>query len=273
MGPPTHSGGRHNHSMSSRPPPTAEYFDGWYADMVASPVKDEIVQRHLGLPPHLLSTSLLTWDGIAEVVDALRLSRGGRLLDLVCGRGGYGLEIAARTGAVLVGVDFSAEAVGQARENSRRLGGEAEFSVGEMAATGFDSGSVDAVVCVDAIQFAEPPDPAFHELHRVLVPGGRVVLTGWEPIDRNDERVSDRIRQADLATFLSKAGFIEVEVLDRPSWRTCELTMWEEAAELDPGEDAALRALHDEALDVLPIQDLTRRIMARATAPRTRSLT
>ena len=43
----------------------AAYFDQWYADMAETPRKDEIEQRHLGLPPHLLSTSLLTWDGIA----------------------------------------------------------------------------------------------------------------------------------------------------------------------------------------------------------------
>ena len=60
----------------------AAYFDGWYADMAGSPEKDEIVQRHLGLPPHLLSTSLLGWDGIAEVAQALRLSPGDTLLDL-----------------------------------------------------------------------------------------------------------------------------------------------------------------------------------------------
>ena len=78
----------------------AEYFDGWYADMTASPVKDEIQQRHLGLPPRLLSTSLLGWEGIAEAVAALRLSPGDTLVDLACGRGGYGLEIAGRTGAL-----------------------------------------------------------------------------------------------------------------------------------------------------------------------------
>ena len=67
--------------------PSAEDFDGWYADMTASPVKDEIQQRHLGLPPRLLSTSLLGWDGIAEAVAALRLSAAGTLVDLACGRG------------------------------------------------------------------------------------------------------------------------------------------------------------------------------------------
>jgi SAM-dependent methyltransferase len=99
----------------------ARYFDGWYAGMAGSPVKDEIQQRHLGLPPGLPSTSLLTWAGIADVTAALRLSRGDTLFDLACSRGGYGLEIAARTGARLVGIDFSAEAVRQAREQARGL--------------------------------------------------------------------------------------------------------------------------------------------------------
>src|SRR5215475_10793712 len=101
--------------------------------MTASPVKDEIQQRHLGLPPHLLSTSLLDWAGIAEAVAALRLSAEGTLVDLACGRGGYGLEIAARTGAGLVGVDFSAEALRQARELARQLGQVADFRVGDLA--------------------------------------------------------------------------------------------------------------------------------------------
>ncbi len=45
----------------------AEEFDEWYADMAGSRRKDEIQRRHLGLPPDLLSTSLLTWDGLAQV--------------------------------------------------------------------------------------------------------------------------------------------------------------------------------------------------------------
>ena len=123
--------------MEAGPGPLADYFDGWYADMTTSPVKDEIQQRHLGLPPHLLSTSLLGWEGIAEATAELRLSAGGTLVDLACGRGGYGLEIAARTGARLLGVDFSAEAVRQAGEQARRLGTTADFRVGDLAATGW----------------------------------------------------------------------------------------------------------------------------------------
>lgn len=245
----------------------ADYFDDWYASMASSRAVDEIHQRHLGLPPQLLSTSLLGWDGIAEVVTALRLPPGGVLVDLACGRGGYGLEIAARTGARLLGVDFAAEALRQARDLARQLGRVADFRVGDLAATGLGAGSADGVLCVDAIQFARQPPAAYHELRRVLAPGGRVVLTGWEAVDRNDSRVPDRLRNVDLGVGLAAAGFDDVEVRERPAWRDSERAMWEEAAALDPGSDPALRSLHDEGVRTLGIFDLIRRVMATATAP------
>src|SRR5437879_11613166 len=124
--------------MATRPMLTAEYFDNWYADMVGSQVKDEIEQRHLGLPPHLLSTSLLGWDAIAEVVERLRLSAGDTLLDLACGRRGYGREVPARTNARLIGVDFSAEAVRQASEQVAPLGHTADCRVRDLPAPGLE---------------------------------------------------------------------------------------------------------------------------------------
>ena len=246
--------------------PSAEYFDEWYGNMAGRAPRDEFHQRHLGLPPHLLSTSLLTWDGIAEVVDALRLQPGDRLLDLACGRGGYGLEIAGRTGAELVGVDFSAEAIRQAADNAQRAGATARFLVGELAATGLPSGSCAAVVCVDAIQF-DPSFEAFAELRRVLRPGGRAVLTTWEARDHADERVAPRLRAVDTNAGLAAAGFVEVEVRERPEWRAAERAMWEEAAALDPGDDPDLQSMHDEGVRVLAHFDGLRRVLAVATAP------
>ena len=254
--------------METEPGSLSEYFNSWYADMTGSPVKDQIQQRHLGLPPGLLSTSLLGWDGIAEATALLRLAAGGTLVDLACGRGGYGLEIAGRTGARLVGVDFSAEAVRQAGEHARRLGAAAEFRIGDLAATGLDTDSADAVLCVDAIQFAPHSQAAYREIARILTPGGRAVLTCWEANDRDDERVvPPRLRQVDLRAGLTAAGFADVEVQDRPSWRAPERAMWEEAAALDPGDDPALRSFHDEGVRSLGMMDLVRRVLATATAP------
>jgi SAM-dependent methyltransferase len=257
---------RDTDAMSTGAPPTADYFNQWYANMIESPTMDKIVQRHLGLPAHVLSTSLLTWDAIAEITTALRLSPGQVVLDLACGRGGYGLEVADRSGAELVGVDFAGEAVRQARQHAKRLGRAARFEVGELTATGLDTASVHAVMCVDAVQFAEPAQAGYREVHRVLVPGGRVVLTCWEPVDPHDRRLPERLRAVDLRAGLAAAGFVEIAVEDRPDWQAVERAMWEEAAALDPDSDAALRALHDEGVRVLEFGQLTRRVMASATA-------
>jgi len=249
--------------------PSAEYFDTWYADTVGSQAKDEIQQRHLGLPSHVLSTSSLTWDAVGEVCTELRLAPGQLLLDLACGRGGYGFEVSARTQARLVGVDFSGEAVSQASKLARQLAVDAQFAVGDLAATGLGSGSVDAVMCIDSIQFAVDPTAAYAEIRRVLNPGGRVVMTCWEPVRPDDDRLVERLRIVDLDDGLRDAGFNEVEVRERPAWRAAELAMWAEAADLDPGDDLALLSFKNEAVRVLATASLVRRVLAVATAPLT----
>ena len=254
-------------SMATEPTRSATYFDAWYAGMVGSAIKDEVQQRHLGLPPDLLSTSLLTWGGIGEVTQTLQLAVGDTLLDLACGRGGYGLEIATRTGADLIGVDLSAEAIRQAAKLAQRRSQAADFRVGDLTATGLQTNSIDAVLCIDAIQFASPSAAAYQEMRRVLKPGGRATLTCWEPIDRNVDGLPDRLRVVDLQAGLEGAGFQDVEVAERPNWRTAERAMWQEAVTLDAGEDPALHSFRDEGVRSLLTFTLLRRVLATATAP------
>jgi SAM-dependent methyltransferase len=141
---------------------------------------------------------------------------------------------------------------------------DASFRVGELTASGLPDASVDAVLCTDAIQFPDEPAVAYEEISRVLKPGGRVALTCWEPADRADERVSPRLRRADLAAGLRQAGFTDVEVRERPSWLAREHALWKEAAALDPGDNPALRSLHDEAVVSLQWATALRRVLAVA---------
>lgn len=242
----------------------AAYFDRWYVDMATAPVKDEIQQRHLGLPPGLLSTSLLTWEGIAEVVDALDLHPGELLVDLACGRGGYGLEMASRSGARVLGIDFAPSALESAREQASARGIAAEYRVGDLVATGVPDGAADAVVVVDAIQFPHDPSAAYAEIARILRPGGRVALTCWEAVDPGDLAVPERLRNVDLRGGLERAGFLHVAVRERVDWRRAERAMWTEAAGLDPGDDPALKSFHDEGVRSVELFDRVRRVMATA---------
>lgn len=248
-------------------PLSAEYFDGWYANQAATPTVAEIMNRHVGFPPDTRA-GMVPAEAIPELTEELRLRPRNTLLDLACGRGAYGLRIAKETGVFLIGVDFSAQALAEAREQAARMGvGNASFRSGELAATGLPDASVEAVLCTDAIQFPDEPSVAYDEIRRVLKPGGRVALTCWEPVDRADERVSIRIRRANLADGLRRAGFMDIEVRDRPSWLACEQALWEEAITLDPDDHPALRSFHDEAVKSLQWADLLRRVLAVATNP------
>jgi SAM-dependent methyltransferase len=246
----------------------AAYFDQWYADMAASPTRDAIMARTLGLPPELRFASALTWQGVADVTEDLRLPRDGLLLDIACGRGGYGIEVARRAGVRLIGVDFSAVALEQARSISadRLPAGRSDFRVGTLVESGLPTGVADGLMCVDAVQFAEPPLAALVEFRRLLTSAGRLALTCWEAVDAADERVPPRIRAVNLRRDLPEAGFVDVVVHDKPEWREAERAMWEEAvAAVDA--DAAVRSLQVEGRGSLDSFDSLRRVFATATAP------
>jgi len=232
-------------------------------------VADELVRRVLGLPPDLQSTSLLGGAGLDEVVAALDLRAGRVLVDLACGRGGFGLEIARRSGCRVVGIDFSAVAIEHARRRARVLGlaDRAGFRVGELTATGVSTASADAVIVVDSIQFAEPLPDALGECRRILLPGGRVVVTCWDALDADDGRLSPRLRQLDLGRQLPRAGFVDVEVADKPAWRLAEQALWREALTIEADDDPAMRSMQDEAQRVLATFDGLRRVLATARAP------
>jgi hypothetical protein len=68
------------------------------------------------------------------------------------------------------------------------------------------------------------------------------------------------VRGVDLGGGLGALGS-DVEVRERPGWRTSEPAMWEEAAALDPGSGPALKSIHDEDVRVLGSFELMRRVV------------
>lgn len=246
------------------PPPSAAHFDEWYSGLTASSRVERIAIDNLGLPPGLESTSLLPWSGIADLVTGLAVGAGDLVVDLACGRGGYALEIARRTGARVVGVDFSAVAIERARHKA--AGHQVEFRVGELVATGLETASATGVVCIDAMQFADPYAAGLHECLRILRPGGRLVLTGWQAADLDDGQVPARLRR-DIAAELQRAGFGRVRVTDMPAWRAAELAHWRAAVQLDPENDAGADSLRSEGERVLPMLERTARVLVIAERP------
>ncbi len=203
------------------------------------------------------------------VAQALDLSRGRTLVDLGCGRAGPGLWLAREADAWLTGVDFSPVAVGHAARRAALFGlaGRARFVVGDLARTGLPGASADAAVSIDAFHFAADPAAAAREVLRILRPGRRLVLTNWQPEVPGDPRLPGRSR-IDWPPLLRGAGFAGVEVEAQPEWHDAFTRVLRVALDLgDPGDDALLADLQDEARHRLPVADLMRRVAVTATAP------
>lgn len=247
--------------------PDSSSFDEWYRTICASGSWDERVGSWLDLPPGVKSTGYLTGSGLAEVLDRLQLTTQSILVELGCGRAGYGLAAIGASGGQLVGIDFSAVAIAAARERAEQLqlAHRARFQVSDMAATGVATGSADAVLCVDSLHFADPISVALAEIQRVLSPGGRLVATTWEACPPQTRLVPERVRRMNISRDLAEAGFTQIEVLDRPDWAEAELRYWTAATALDPHGDPALAALKEEGDALLPLAPDLRRVLVVAT--------
>jgi ubiquinone/menaquinone biosynthesis C-methylase UbiE len=118
------------------------------------------------------------------MVAALGPVDGLRVLDAGCGAGALAVELLARGAAAVVGVDASERMVAVARE---RLASSpsASFRVGDLtggaALAGFADGSFDVAASSLALHYVRDWEPLLRELRRVVVPGGRIVVSTHHP--------------------------------------------------------------------------------------------
>jgi ubiquinone/menaquinone biosynthesis C-methylase UbiE len=167
-------------------------------------------------PGELQPWGVTTWWTLGRFVSGLRIGAGQHLLDLACGRGGAGLWLARATGARLTGVDWSPAAVREATARAPEFvpAQHALFVVGDLAATGLETGSVHAAVCADAVFFAIDRVAVFAEMTRVLRSGARFVFTADESEDPGRPAAVP-----DWAPIVEAGGLIVESREEIPHWR------------------------------------------------------
>jgi ubiquinone/menaquinone biosynthesis C-methylase UbiE len=103
----------------------------------------------------------------------------GTVTDIGCGPG-YLLQIIAKEFPenMLIGVDISKEMIERAKANfdSLGLGGRAEFKEGSSEYLPFEDQTQDFVVSTWALHHFPDPELVFNEIHRVLKPGGQMLI-------------------------------------------------------------------------------------------------
>ena len=121
----------------------------------------------------------VTTQSVAALLDAARVGKSTRLLDVACGPG-YAAAAAAARGATAIGVDFSSEMVEEARSRYPGI----EFQEGDAERLAFSRSGLDAVVLNFGMLHLARPEQALIEACRVLSPGGRLAFTVWDTPDK-----------------------------------------------------------------------------------------
>src|SRR3954454_1465966 len=116
------------------------------------------------------------WWELLERIAELARPVGGRLLDVGCGTGRVSAALAER-GAKVWGVDPEPGMLEVARS---RVPGSVGLKQGRAEALPFRDGWFDAAVCWLTVHLMDRP-AAFADLHRVLAPGGRLVIATFDP--------------------------------------------------------------------------------------------
>lgn len=164
-----------------------------------------------------------------HVRQALAAGPGERLLDVGCGPGFYVRELLDAVGGAgsIVAVDSSPEMLALARQ---RCEGQANvsFRQGTANALPVDDCDVDAVLCVQVMEYVADVPGAVAEIHRALRPGGRAVIwdvdwgTAWWHSDDPgrmrrvlaawDEHLVHPSLPRRMGAHLRAAGFVDVAV-------------------------------------------------------------
>lgn len=131
---------------------------------------------------YLVPTIFSPW--AAHLVDLAAPQLGERVLDVACGTGVVGRRAAERVGPAgkVVGLDSSPAMLAVARTLSPITGAAVKWSEASALAIPFPDATFNLVLCQQGLQFFPDRPAALREMHRVLVPDGRLAMSVWRAI-------------------------------------------------------------------------------------------
>jgi ubiquinone/menaquinone biosynthesis C-methylase UbiE len=178
-------------------------------------------ERFQGVPGLVIGTVMLVGRGAISrlVADLAAVAPGDRVLDVGCGPGAAARE-AARRGAAVTGVDPAPVMLRLGRSLSGRR--DIVFRQGTAEALPVADGSVTVAWAVSSAHHWADVPAGLRELHRVLEPGGRLVIA--ERLTRPGARGLGAhgftaAQAAETAAAVQAAGFPDVSTDTRRAGR------------------------------------------------------
>jgi SAM-dependent methyltransferase len=172
-------------------PEVADHYSAHYGQFAAG-VHAQV--RRAAFGEDIGQNSWLTLEELERFGGWLALGRSRRLLDVACGSGGPALHLARLTGCEIVGVELYAEAVANASGMALEAGLETQARFLQADASqplSLESGSFDAILCIDAINHLPDRQRVLRDWARLLRAGGRLLFT--DPLTVTGRLGSDEI--------------------------------------------------------------------------------
>lgn len=124
-----------------------------------------------------------------DALAAAALSESARVLDVAAGPGTLAI-LAAQAGGEVTAVDFAPRMIDALRARAGEAGLGIDARVADGCELPFAEASFDAAFSLFGLMFFPDRARGFRELHRVLAPGGRALVSSWQPFDRCREMVA-----------------------------------------------------------------------------------
>jgi len=164
-----------------------------------------------------------------RILSALSIRPGSHVLDVGSGPGHQAYELAAvvGSGGLVAGVDCADSALEIARRRCSNLS-NVTFELGDASKLPFPDATFDAAMSSQTFEYLEDAPAALAEMHRVVKPGGRVLIHDtdwgamvWHTEDRArmgrvlnawDGHLADPQLPRTLGRKLTDAGFTDISV-------------------------------------------------------------
>ena len=162
-----------------------------------------------------------------RAIELLDVRAGARVLDLGFG-GGLTFDPLLERGATIVGIDRAEDMVAAAASRRREDVGAGRLALhaADVTALPLGDGAVDRALTVNTVYFWPDLAPALAELHRVLSPGGRIVIgiRDGSVMEQVDGAIFTLRSPEAIATALGAAGFADAAVHSAPDRATHLIT-------------------------------------------------
>ncbi len=170
--------------------------------------------------------------GCGNPVAIASLKEGDIVLDLGSGAGFDAFLAAQRVGKTgrIIGVDMTPEMVAKAKENAKKgKYSNVEFRLGEIEKLPVEDNSIDVIISNCVINLSPDKEAVFKDAHRVLKPGGRLMVSDLVLVKDFPDAVRKSVEayvgclagalmKDDYLYLIENAGFHDIKIISQSGY-------------------------------------------------------